>query len=313
MKANLISIVIPVFNAEETIEPLVKNIIDELSGEQPLEIILVNDYSDDNSEEKCINIFQKNPKFIKFYSLAKNVGEHNAVMAGLNNTEGDYVVIMDDDFQNPVTEVAKLINYAKGSDLDVVYTFYSKKHHSFLRNLGSKFNDFVATIMLRKPKNLYLSSFKILNKFITQEIIKYDLPFSYLDGLILRTTQNIGAIQVEHHPRTHGKSGYTFKKLVSLWLNMFTNFSILPLRIAIFTGFIFAIIGLVLGIQTVYEKFVNPDLPTGYAAMITIFSIFSGIQLMAIGMVGEYLGRTFLSLNKKPQFTIRSELTNKKV
>jgi len=126
MKANLISIVIPVFNAEETIEPLVKNIIDELSGEQPLEIILVNDYSDDNSEEKCINIFQKNPKFIKFYSLAKNVGEHNAVMAGLNNTEGDYVVIMDDDFQNPVTEVAKLINYAKGSDLDVVYTFYSK-------------------------------------------------------------------------------------------------------------------------------------------------------------------------------------------
>jgi len=313
MKTSLISIVIPVFNAEETIEPLVKNIIDELSGEYSLEIILVNDHSDDNSEEKCIKLFHKNPKFIKFYSLAKNVGEHNAVMAGLNNMEGDYVVIMDDDFQNPVTEVAKLINYAKESNLDVIYTFYSKKHHSFLRNLGSKFNDFVATIMLRKPKNLYLSSFKILNKFISHEIIKYDLPFSYLDGLILRTTQNIGAIQVEHRPRTHGKSGYTFKKLVSLWLNMFTNFSILPLRIAIFTGFIFAIIGLVLGIQTVYEKFVNPDLPAGYAAMITIFSIFSGIQLMAIGMVGEYLGRTFLSLNKKPQFTIRSELTNKKV
>ena len=165
--------------------------------------------------------------------------------------------------------------------------------------------------MLRKPKNLYLSSFKILNKFITQEIIKYDLPFSYLDGLILRTTQNIGTIEVEHHPRAYGKSGYTFKKLVSVWLNMFTNFSILPLRIAIITGFIFAIIGLVLGIQTVYEKFITPDLPTGYAAIITIFSIFSGIQLMAIGMVGEYLGRTFLSLNKEPQFTIRSELTNK--
>jgi len=311
MKTSLISIVIPVFNAEETIEPLVKNIINELSGEYSLEIILVNDYSDDNSEEKCIKLFHKNPKFIKFYSLAKNVGEHNAVMAGLNNMEGDYVVIMDDDFQNPVTEVAKLINYAKESDLDVVYTFYSKKYHSFLRNLGSKFNDFVATIMLKKPKNLYLSSFKILNKFISQEIIKYDLPFSYLDGLILRTTQNIGAIQVEHRPRIHGKSGYTFKKLVSLWLNMFTNFSILPLRIAIFTGFIFAIIGLVLGIQTVYAKFVYPDLPAGYASVITILSIFSGIQLMAIGMVGEYLGRTFLSLNKEPQFTIRRKLTNK--
>ena len=230
MKTSLISIVIPVFNAEETIEPLVKNIIDELSGEYSLEIILVNDHSDDNSEEKCIKLFHKNPEFIKFYSLAKNVGEHNAVMAGLNNIEGDYVVIMDDDFQNPVTEVAKLINYAKESKLDVVYTFYSKKHHSFLRNLGSKFNDFVATIMLRKPKDLYLSSFKILNKFITHEIIKYDLPFSYLDGLILRTTQNIGAIQVEHRPRTHGKSGYTFKKLVSLWLNMFTNFPYCPLE-----------------------------------------------------------------------------------
>ena len=310
MKTSLISIVIPVFNAEKTIEPLVKNIIDELSGEYSLEIILVNDHSDDNSEEKCIKLFHKNPKFIKFYSLAKNVGEHNAVMAGLNNMEGDYAVIMDDDFQNPVTEVAKLINYAKESNLDVIYTFYSKKHHSFLRNLGSKFNNFVATIMLRKPRNLYLSSFKILNKFISQEIIKYDLPFSYLDGLILRTTQNIGAIQVEHRPRTHGKSGYTFKKLVSLWLNMFTNFSILPLRISIFTGFIFAIIGLVLGIRTVYASFVYPGFPAGYASIITILSIFSGIQLMAIGMVGEYLGRTFLSLNKQPQFTIRRELTN---
>ena len=163
MKNNFISIVIPVFNGEKTIDSLIKQLIDKLTSLCSFEIILINDCSDDKSEEKCIDLFYKYPKIIKFYSLAKNVGEHNSVMAGLNHAKGDYVLIMDDDFQNPVTEVAKLINYAEKNEYDVVYTFYDKKHHSFLRNLGSFFNDRVARILLNKPKNFYLSSFKILN------------------------------------------------------------------------------------------------------------------------------------------------------
>jgi len=303
----LISIVIPVYNGEKSISRLVEDLIRKLTPEFNIEIILVNDCSPDNSEKVCISIFEKHRHIVKFYSLAKNVGEHNAVMAGLNNVSGDYVIIMDDDFQNPVSQVVKLISYAIQNSYDVVYTYYDKKKHSFFRNLGSHFNNLVANLMLKKPKDLYLSSFKILNRFLINEIIKYNLPFPYIDGLILRTTSNIGKINVKHQERKFGKSNYTFKKLILLWLNMLTNFSILPLRISIIIGFIFSLFGFILGIQALVEKIINPDIPIGYTSLIVIVSIFSGIQLIAIGMVGEYLGRVFLSQNKKPQYSIRKK------
>ena len=300
-----ISIVIPVYNAENSIGKLVDELVSKLNHHYNLEIALVNDNSQDNSEEVCIGLYEKYKNIVSFYSLSKNVGEHNAVMAGLNNISGGYIVIMDDDFQNPISEVVQLISYASENDYDVVYTYYKKKKHSFFRNLGSRFNDKMANVMLKKPKDLYLSSFKLLNKYIVCEIIKYELPFPYIDGLILRTTDNIGKIEVEHNERKSGKSGYTIKKLVSLWLNMFINFSILPLRISIMIGFLFAIIGFLLGIQTVIEKLLNPDIPVGYPSIIVVIVIFSGVQLIAIGMIGEYLGRVFLSQNKKPQYSIR--------
>ncbi|OGU39000.1 MAG: glycosyl transferase family 2, partial [Ignavibacteria bacterium GWA2_36_19] len=224
-----LTIVIPVYNSEDSLSRLTDHLVNSLSGDYKLEIILVNDCSNDNSEKICIALYEKYNSIVKFYSLSKNVGEHNAVMAGLNYTTGDFIVIMDDDFQNPISEVIKLVEYAKEQSYDVVYTYYDRKQHHFLRNLGSKFNDKVANVMLKKPKDLYLSSFKLISKFLVKEIIKYDLPFPYIDGLILRTTNNIGKIQVHHQERNVGKSGYTLTKLVSLWLNMFTNFSILPL------------------------------------------------------------------------------------
>ena len=299
-----VSIVIPVYNGENSINRLVTLLIDSFEKRYDLEIILVNDCSPDNSEAVCIALFEKF-EAVKFYSLAKNVGEHNAVMAGLNKSTGDFTVIMDDDFQNPVSEVEKLISYAIGSSFDVVYTFYDKKRHSFFRNLGSKFNDKVATILLKKPSDLYLSSFKIINRFLVNEIIKYDLPFPYIDGLILRTTNNIGKIKVLHNERIEGTSNYTFKKLFALWLNMFTNFSILPLRFSMIVGFVFSLFGLGYGIFSFVEKFLNPDLPMGYTTIVIFISIFSGIQLIALGMVGEYLGRMFMSQNKQPQYSIK--------
>jgi len=301
-----ISIAIPVYNSENTISNLVEKLILELSNFN-LEIVLVNDCSKDNSENRCIALYKKYPDKIKFYSLAKNVGEHNTVMASLNFISGDYVLIMDDDFQNPVSEVIKMINYISENNFDVVYSYYDKKQHSFFRNLGSKFNDKVANYMLSKPKDLYLSSFKIINKFVVSEIIKYDLPFPYIDGLILRTTSNIGKIKVEHSKRIDGKTQYTLSKLISLWLNMFTNFSILPLRLATFLGFIFSIIGFGLGIFGVFMKFLDPSIPIGYASLFVTVSIFAGIQLIAVGMVGEYIGRIFISMNKTPQFAIRKK------
>ena len=300
-----ISIVIPVYNGSLSIKKLVEELIEKLIPNYKIEIALINDNSLDNSEEVCIKLFEKYPTIVRFYSLAKNVGEHNAVMAGLNYVSGDIIIIMDDDFQNPISEVEKLVEYMRNNNYDVVYTYYDDKKHSFFRNMGSKFNDRVANLMLKKPKDLYLSSFKGINRFLVDEIIKYKLPFPYIDGLVLRTTSNIGKIKVEHHERATGKSNYTLKKLFSLWLNMFTNFSILPLRISIFVGFIFSIIGFILGFITIIEKFLNPDVPLGYTSLFFVISLYAGIQLIAIGMIGEYIGRIFLSQNKKPQYSIR--------
>lgn len=304
LKVHL-SIVIPVYNSQSTIGPLTEKLVETLGKDYHLEIILVNDCSQDNSEQVCISLYQKYKSIVKFYSLAKNVGEHNAVMAGLNQVTGDYTVIMDDDFQNPISEVIKLVQYGKENDFDVVYTYYEKKKHNLFRNLGSKFNDKVANIMLGKPKDLYLSSFKLINRFIVNEVIKYDMPFPYIDGLILRATSSIGKLKVEHASRSEGKSGYTLKKLLSLWLNMFTNFSIIPLRLTIFVGLIFAVFGLILGISTLIEKLSDPKLPIGFATIAVSIFIFSGLQLISLGIIGEYIGRIKLSQNKSPQFTIK--------
>ncbi|MBN2189427.1 MAG: glycosyltransferase family 2 protein [Chitinispirillaceae bacterium] len=300
-----LSIVIPVYRGATSIGRLVDLLVDSLHDRYTLEIVLINDCSPDNSEEICVGLFRKYPRVVRFYSLAKNVGEHNAVMAGLNKSTGDWVVIMDDDFQNPVSEVVKLVSFASEHSYDVVYTEYEKKRHPLFRNLGSWINDRVANIMLRKPKHLYLSSFKAINRFLVNEIIKYTLPHIYLDGLILRTTSNIGKCTVEHRARAQGRSGYTLKKLFSLWLNMFTNFSILPLRAATWLGFSFAALGVFLGVEMIFEKILNPQLPVGYAFLVFLVTVFASAQLVAIGMVGEYLGRIFIYENKAPQYTIR--------
>ncbi len=306
-----ISIVIPVYNGALSIDRLVDELIARISPVFNIEIVLVNDCSPDNSEEVCIGITKKHPEFVSFYSLAMNVGEHNTVMAGLNKATGDYAVIIDDDFQNPVSEVIKLTDYMINSNYDVVYTYYEEKKHSIFRNLGSQFNDKVANVMLKKPKDLYMSSFKIINRFLINEVIKYDLPYPYIDGLILRRTSNIGKIKVSHTERQLGKSNYTLRKLISLWMNMFTNFSILPLRISIVLGFIFSFIGFLISIDAIIEKIFNPHLPQGYTFIVIIISFYAGIQLIAIGMVGEYLGRLFMAHNKKPQYSIRKSFNEK--
>jgi glycosyltransferase involved in cell wall biosynthesis len=300
-----LTIVIPVYNSKDTIERLVEELVNKLQTNNLLEIVLVNDDSKDNSEGICIELHKKYSKILTFISLSRNVGEHNAVMAGLNHSTGDYVVIMDDDFQNPISEVIKMVDYIEHNNYDVVYSYYERKRHAFYRNWGSNFNNRVANVMLKKPKDLYLSSFKVLNRFTVDEIIKYTDPFPYIDGLILRVTSNIGKIKVDHHERSNGKSGYTLKKLVLLWSNMFVNFSILPLRFSVVVGFVFAVIGFLFGIEAIIEKILNPDVPQGYPTLIVVIAIFSGIQLISIGMVGEYLGRLFLSQNKQPQYTVR--------
>ncbi len=302
-----ISIVIPVYNAELSIKALVEQLLSELPDSLSLEIILVNDYSKDNSHSECLKLYNDHKDIVRYISLAKNFGEHNAVMAGLNKVTGDFVVIMDDDFQNPVVEVIRLIEFADNSEFDVVYTYYDHKKHGAWRNLGSRLNNYMATVLLKKPKGLYLSSFKCINRFLVDEIIKYDLPYPYIDGLILRSTANIGTLQVKHCERKQGHSGYSLMKLIKLWSNMFTSFSVIPLRISIFVGLFFAFTGFLFGIYSVIEHFMVPNLPAGFSLTITAIFMFAGIQLISLGMIGEYIGRIFISQNKQPQYTVKKE------
>lgn len=306
-----VSLVIPVFNGSQTIAKVVTDCIQTFEDSFDLEIVLINDCSEDHSRDVCLALRNRYPNTVSFLSLSKNFGEHNAVMAGLNHTTGEFVVTMDDDGQNPPQEAVNLINHAIREKFDVVYSSYPKKKHHLLRNLCSWINGKVANLMLRKPAGLYLSSFRSMSRFIVLEITKYDLPYPYVDGLILRSTSNIGTLETAHKPRTSGKSGYTIRKLFRLWLNMFTNFSVLPLRIASMLGFVFALVGILIGVFTFYERLLNPDLPLGWATIAVLCSILSGVQLMALGMMGEYLGRLFLGMNRQPQFIIR-ELHNEK-
>ena len=301
-----ISIVVPVYRGARTVGPLVERLEHELLGKRDLEIVLVNDDSPDESAEVCRALALSRPH-LRFVSLARNFSEHNAVMAGLNHATGDAIVIMDDDFQNPPSEVLKLVEKID-EGYDVVWSRYERKAHSWWRNAGSRFNDKVATLMLGKPRELYLSSFKAMSAFTKNEVVRYTGPFPYIDGLILRVTRNYTTVLCEHNAREEGKSGYTLKKLVSLWLNMFTNFSILPLRIASILGIAVAVVGAALAVAFLIEKLNNPSLAPGWASLIVTLLMVSGIQLFAIGMIGEYLGRLFLKDNGRPQFVVRERV-----
>jgi glycosyltransferase involved in cell wall biosynthesis len=310
MRDLRVSILVPVYNSERTIGRLVDTIVEVLSRSVNLhEIILVNDGSADKSHEVILEAIQRHPDRVKYLRLFRNFGEHNAVMAGLNYFTGDAVAIIDDDFQNPPAEIVRLCEELSHG-YDVVYSYYEQKKHSVFRNLGSKFNDWVATILLSKPRKLYLSSFKVMSAPLVKIIIQYNGPFPYIDGIILRSTTNIGKALVQHSEREEGKSNYTLTKLVRLWLNMFTGFSIIPLRLSSYLGFMLFIGSIFLTTFFVLVRlfgpvFIRDQIPAGWASTIVVITLFFGVQFMMMGMIGEYLGRLFLTNHGMPQFLIR--------
>jgi len=306
-----ISIIIPVYQGERTIGLLVDQLVAKM-GSNALEIVLVNDGSKDNSHQACAEAFNRHKGIVKYIRLSRNFGEHNAVLAGLGHSKGDYAVIIDDDFQNPIEEVPKLVDCALKGNYDVVYGEYETKCHSLFRNLGSKFNDKVACFLLGKPRDLYLSSFKCLNRFLINEVIKYRGPYPYIDGLILRSTQNIGKVIVQHEERREGKSGYTLRKLVSLWMNMFINFSVQPLRVATFVGLLFSGIAAIGIVQIIIEKIFYPGLTHGIAWLIMAVLLFSGVQLIVLGVIGEYIGKQYMTVNQTPQYVVREIFSNER-
>lgn len=308
-----ISFVIPCYRSELTLEGVVKEIQDTMveMTKYSYEIILVNDCSPDNTYEVIRKLAKENDN-IKGLCLAKNFGQHSALMAGLREATGDITVCLDDDGQTPANQVGRLLD-AIENGADVVYARYAHKKHSIFRNLGSRLNDRMTRSMLGKPKDLYVSSYFAAKRYVVDEMCRYTNAYPYVIGLVLRTTKNIVNVDIEHRNREVGESGYTMGKLIGLWLNGFTSFSIKPLRFFTAVGAITACLGFLYGIYTIIKKlFIQPDgLVVGFSALMSVIVFMGGLILLVLGLVGEYIGRMFISINNSPQYVI-SERTDSK-
>lgn len=298
-----LSICIPVYNGSETIVPLVRA-LDATFKDMDIEVVLVNDGSRDASAAVCKNLVAQYP-YVVFVDLRRNFGEHNAVMCALNHCSGDYAVIIDDDLQNPPEEILKLLKEIQEGGYDVVYANYHTKKHHWFRNFGSKVNDKFATWLIGKPKDLYLCSFKMINRAMIDEIIRYKGPFPYVDGLLLRATSSISSVFVEHHARAVGTSNYTLGKLFNLWLSMFINFSIKPMRFIMGTGLVISVLAFFLAVFFVIEKILHPEMVPGWTTLIVLVLFFGGLQSVFLGLIGEYIGKNYLDINKTPQWVVK--------
>ncbi len=308
-KKTIVSFVIPCYRSTLTLPGVVREICDTMEklSAYAYEIVLVNDASPDDTMDVIRQIVRDVPG-VTGIGLAKNFGQHAALMAGFHEVRGDIVVCLDDDGQTPANEVGKLLDQIEAGS-DVVYARYSQKKHSLFRNFGSRVNDRMTRIMLGKPKELYLSSYFAARRFVVEDMLHYENCYPYVIGLVLRATKNITNVDVTHREREAGSSGYTMKKLFALWFNGFTAFSIMPLRIATVIGTLTAAAGFLYGIYTVIKKFVNPAVPVGFSSMMSALVFIGGMIMLMLGLIGEYIGRIYISMNRSPQFVVRERVT----
>lgn len=308
MTMKMVSFVIPCYRSENTLEHVVAEIRDKMKSlaEYSYEVILVNDCSPDGTLAVIHRLCEADDR-IKGISFSRNFGQHSALMAGLRQSKGDYVVCLDDDGQTPADEVDKLLSRLD-EGFDAVYAQYEHKQHSAFRNLGSKVNEMMTRIMLDKPKELYVSSYFAVRRFVVEDMIRYENSYPYVIGLVLRATKNITNVTVQHREREEGSSGYTLRKLLGLWFNGFTAFSVKPLRIATTVGVLSASVGFMYGIYTIIKRFINPAVPMGFSALMAALVFFGGMIMILLGLIGEYIGRIYISMNNSPQYVIRERM-----
>ena len=301
-----ISFIIPCYYSEKTLAGVVAEIdtmMEKLPGYDH-EILMINDGSKDGTWQEILRLCGEKEQR-RGINFARNFGQHAALMAGLRSAEGELILCLDDDGQTPASEAPKLIR-AIEAGADVVYASYGRgKKHSFFRNFGTLMNEEMAHLLLGKPRELFVSSYFVMRRFVAEEMIRYENSYPYLIGLVLRTTDNIVNVEVEHRSREQGSSGYTMKKLLGLWMNGFTAFSIQPLRFSTLIGAVTAGLGFLYGIYTIIKRLVNPEVPMGFSAIMSAIVFFGGMILLMLGMAGEYIGRTYISVNKAPQYVIR--------
>ncbi len=306
-----LSFVIPCYGSELTIEGVYKEICQKMTEAPDLEyeIIAVNDCSPDNVYEVLKRLSADDYNF-KVINLAKNGGKHAAVMAGYSVATGDTIINLDDDGQCPMDKLWELVRpLEEGYDISIAK--YPVKKESLFKRFGSKVNALMAVHMINKPKELQLSNFSALKRFIMVEILKYTNPYPYLDGLFLRSTSRIANVIMEQRERASGTGNYTLKKSLALWVNGFTAFSVKPLRVATILGVICAFIGFIVGLYMVIQKLINPDIVAGYTSLIAVNLFIGGLLMLMLGLIGEYIGRIYICINNSPQYVIKDKINFK--
>ncbi len=302
--APVISFVVPLYNTGASLPALVAAFRD-LDLEESWELVLVDDGSSDGTAARMLQNLESLPAQVTLVELARNFGEHAAVLEGLRRSRGQFVINLDDDLQNPLSEALKLLEELRRSDAEVVYSCYETKNHHWLRNAGSHALNWAAMLLLDKPRDLYLSSFRAMRRGLVDRIIQYRGPYPYIDGLILGATNRISRRQVRHSPRAAGASTYTSRKLVRLGMNMLFDFSIMPLRLASVLGGLLCGLGFIMFVVVLGEAVMAGRVQPGWGSLMAVITVFSGAQLMMLGLIGEYVGRGFLTLSGKPQSLVR--------
>ena len=306
MAKPLLSFVIPCYRSSRTIGAVVRELTDTLKtreGEYDHEIILVNDGSPDNTAEVISELCGEYPSLV-FVDLSRNFGQHSALMAGFHQVRGDVFICLDDDGQTPADECFKLIDKVLEGN-DIVFAEYGKRRMNAFRNLGSRFNAACNHFFFGQPKNLSVNSYFACRRFVVDTALQYPNPFPYVTGLLFQSVSRYANVPVTHRARLEGESGYSLKKLISLWANGVTAFSIKPLRLANYIGWLTAAAGFVFALITVIRKLVNPNMQAGWASTIAVMLVIGGVIIGLIGIVGEYIGRIYLSINRYPQFVVR--------
>lgn len=298
----VISVVIPVYRGAESLPALLRSLRDSLGTNDDWEVVCVDDASSDRSWDVLMQIMPEYPQ-LRCIQLMRNFGQHNATMCGFRHAAGEIVITMDEDLQHDPASIPALVDHLRRTNADLVYGVYDSKKHESGRNVGSWLVNRFYRLVFSMP--VTVTSFRCIRRELVDAILRYDLNFTYIDGLLAWNTQRIEMVTVPHHPRADGKSGYTFSKLVGLAMNVFTNFSLLPLQLVSLFGILAAVAGLVLGAGYLFAALISQiDVP-GYASIIVAVLVLGGLQLLSLGIFGEYLGRLHLNVNRKPQYTIR--------
>ncbi len=303
-----LSFVIPCYRSEHTLAGVVAEIHEKMK-ERPLleyEVILVNDCSPDNVQNVIDRLCDESPSNVFGIELARNFGQHAAILAGYHYITGDVIYAVDDDGQTPLESIFTLLDKLDDG-YDIVWGGYEQKKHSLFRNFGSRVNGWMAEKLIGKPHGLQVTSFRAARRFVIDEILRYDGAYPYLLGLLLRTTRRVANVPVKHRARKEGRSGYTFAKLFGLWMNGFTAFSVQPLRLATWGGFACSGIGFLAMLFVIVRKLFNPHIALGYSSLMAVILFVGGVHMMMTGMLGEYIGRIYICQNKAPQFVIRKK------